>query len=86
MRAPSTTAASEFATPHSASLWVWMPSAAPGRAARTVRTAWAISCGSVAPLVSHSVIQCAPASAATRRHSTAYSLCAAKASKKCSAS
>ena len=25
IRAPSTTAASELATPHSASLWVWMP-------------------------------------------------------------
>ena len=69
--APSATAASELATAHSASLWVWMPSAASGSAARTVRTASATWCGSVAPLVSHIVRFSAPASSAAVRHAIA---------------
>ena len=32
--APCSTAASEFATPHSASLWVWMPTRSPPKLAR----------------------------------------------------
>ena len=41
--APSATAASVLATPHSRSLWQWMPSATSGpSAARAARTASAI--------------------------------------------
>ena len=64
------TAASEFATPHSASLCVWMPTGMP--VAATARTASATTCGSEAPLVSHSVTFSAPASKAARAQRSAY--------------
>ncbi len=67
-RAPASTAATEFATAHSASLCVWMPSAtASPSAAFTSATAAATCEGSVAPLVSHIVTFDAPASAAVCR-------------------
>ena len=65
MPAPARTAASEFATPHSASLWQWMPTGV-AIACTTAAVASATSCGSEAPFVSHSVTQAAPASAAAR--------------------
>ena len=70
MPAPARTAASELATPHSASLWQWMPTGVPS-AATTCSVAACTSCGSEAPFVSHSVTQAAPASAAARTQRSA---------------
>ena len=70
MPAPARTAASELATPHSASLWQWMPTGVPS-AATTAAVAAATSCGSDAPLVSHSVTHAAPASEAARAQRSA---------------
>ena len=68
--APSTTAASEFATAHSPSLCAWIPSGV--RTCRRVsRTISATSEGSVPPLVSQSTRQRAPARSAARRVSSA---------------
>ena len=86
MRAPARTAASESATPHSASLWQWIPTCAAGSAATTAAVASSTSCGSEAPLVSHSVTHAAPASAAARTQRSAYSRSSRQPSKKCSAS
>ncbi len=71
--APSPTAAIEFATPHSASLWVWIPTTSESKRSTTARVACRISCGRLDPLVSHSVTFSAPASSAASRHSSAYS-------------
>ena len=54
------TGLSDAATAFSVSLWQWMPTGIP--VAATAPTASAISCGSEAPLVSHSVTFSAPAS------------------------
>ena len=72
-RAPASTAASVLATPHSASLWQWMPtrtrSPTRGDAPRAVASA---TCGgSDEPLVSHRTTVSAPAPAAARRQSSA---------------
>ena len=70
--APALTAASEFATPHSASLWVWMPiSTRSPRSPTAAAVTSAISAGRVAPFVSHNVTFSAPAAAAARTHSSA---------------
>src|SRR2546427_438779 len=62
---PSVTAASEFATAHSASLWTWMPSGVRTTflTSRRISTSCA---GSVPPFVSHSTSQWAPARSAAR--------------------
>ena len=66
--APASTPASELATPHSASLWQWIPSrTAPASAARASVVASVTWWGSDEPFVSHSVTVSAPASAAVRR-------------------
>ena len=83
--APARTAASEFATPHSASLWQWMPTGV-SSAATTAAVASSTSCGSEAPFVSHSVTHAAPPSAAARAQRSAYSASSRQASKKCSQS
>ena len=61
-RAPARTAANEFATACSVSLWAWMPTWSPGMTARPRRRSLSTSCGSVPPLVSHSTTQRAPSS------------------------
>ena len=83
--APSRTAASEFATAHSPSLWAWIPSGA-STCRRASRTISATSEGSVPPFVSQSTRTRAPARSATRRVSSAYSGSRLNPSKKCSAS
>ena len=70
MPAPARTAASELATPHSASLWQWIATRGP-IAATTAAVASATSCGSEAPFVSHSATHAAPASAAARAQRSA---------------
>ena len=71
-RAPTSTAASEFATPHSASLWQWIPTRTPSPSAWSACAVAAATCeGSEEPLVSHSVTVSAPASAAARMHCSA---------------
>jgi hypothetical protein len=61
-RAPARTAANEFATACSVSLWAWMPTWSPGITLQTSPTIFSTSCGSVPPLVSHSTTQRAPSS------------------------
>ena len=71
-RAPASTAASVLATPHSASLWQWMPTRTrPSSAATTAATADCTCEGSDEPLVSHSVTVSAPASAAASTQASA---------------
>ena len=70
--APDSTAVSVLATAQPESSWVWIPSAASGRASRTTASAVRIWGGSEPPLVSHSTSRSAPASAAARRQSSAY--------------
>jgi hypothetical protein len=85
--APTSTAASEFATAHSASLCVWMPTATRSpRASTTPAVASPTSWGRLAPFVSHRVTFSAPASPAALTHSSAYAGSSRHASKKCSAS
>ena len=72
--APARTPASELATPHSASLWQWMPRrTAPPSEVHASAVASVTWWGSDEPFVSHSVTVSAPASAAARRHRSAYS-------------
>ena len=64
---PPRTAASELATPHSASLWQWMPTGDVAERGDDRRGGLAdLRAGSDAPFVSHSVTHAAPASAAAR--------------------
>ena len=84
--APACTATIVFATPHPVSSWVCMPNAVFGIRSRTVLTASLTSNGSDPPFVSHSTTRSAPASAAARRHSSAYFSSSRYPSKKCSAS
>ena len=71
-RAPTSTAASVLATPHSASLWQWMATRTwSPTAATTAAVASAICGGSDEPLVSHRATVSAPAPAAARRQSSA---------------
>ena len=85
--APAATPASELATPHSASLWAWMPSVTAGSSAARTATVASITCaGSDEPFVSQIVTFSAPAAAAAARHSSAYSGSSRQPSKKCSAS
>src|SRR5690349_21203452 len=90
MSAPAITPSSELATASSQSLWVWMPTraglCASASAARTAATPLLTWSGRLPPLVSHSTTHDAPARAAARHASTAYSESRAKPSKKCSAS
>ena len=90
MSAPAITPASEFATASSQSLWVWIPTRvglpAPASAERSASTPSRMASGCEPPLVSHSTTHVAPARAAQRQTSTAYSASRAKPSKKCSAS
>ena len=69
LRAPASTAASALATARSQSLCVWMPSARGDRLAHDAAPPRRRRSGRLPPLVSHSTIQSAPASAAalTRR-------------------
>src|SRR3569833_3214226 len=67
---PARTAASVLATAQPLSSWQWMPRRAPDSA--TAAPTSASSSGSIPPLVSHSAITSAPASAAVRTTSTAY--------------
>ena len=67
---PASTATRVFATPQPVSSWQWMPSRAWVWSA-TARTTSPSSVGSMPPLVSHSAITSAPASAAARTHSSA---------------
>ena len=68
-RAPAATAASELATAHSASLWVWMPTSTPSpSSATTAAVAAPTNSGRLPPLVSQRVTFSAPASAAARAH------------------
>ena len=62
--APACTARMELATAISLSLWQWMPTAAFGKRAQTVRVMSKISSGKLPPLVSHSTRLSAPASTA----------------------
>jgi hypothetical protein len=59
-RAPARTPSSEQATASPLSLWVWMPTCAPGNAAHTVCVIAKISCGRQPPLVSQSTTPSAP--------------------------
>ena len=90
MSAPAATPSRVLATASSQSLWQWMPTPADwstsASARRTACTPSRISPGRLPPLVSHSTIQLAPARAASRQTSIAYSESRAKPSKKCSAS
>ena len=71
-RAPASTATSEFATPHSASLWQWMPTRTTSPIAATASLVAAAICeGSDEPFVSQRATVSAPASAAARRHDSA---------------
>ncbi len=67
---PASTAASALATARSPSLWVWIPRRV-GTVALTTPTTSAMKLGRLPPLVSHSVIQSAPASAAARTAASA---------------
>jgi len=67
---PSATAASEFATAHSASLCTWMPIGARTRALTALIISTS-STGSVPPLVSHRTSQLAPAASAAFRVASA---------------
>ena len=72
-RAPTSTAASVLATPHSASLWQWMADAdaVADRGDARAAVAAATCGGSDEPLVSHRATVSAPAPAAARRQSSA---------------
>ena len=67
---PASTAAMVFATAQPVSLWQWTPRSTP--IAPAAVTTSPICEGSMPPLVSHSTTTSAPASAATRTHSSAY--------------
>ena len=77
-RIPACTAAIEFATASSASLWVWIPQVTAGAsgsassAARVSPTIRSRSSVSVPPFVSHSTRLRAPAWRAARRVASAY--------------
>ena len=68
---PASTAARVFATAQPVSLWQWMPRSTPTWAAADTMSA--IHDGSMPPLVSHRTTTSAPASAAVRTTSSAYS-------------
>ena len=90
MSAPATTPSSVLATASSQSLWVWIPTLAElpisRSAPRIASTPALIADGMLPPLVSQRTTQDAPARAAERQTSVAYSASRAKPSKKCSAS
>ncbi len=71
-RAPASMAASELATPTSASLWQWIATRASGPTAVTTAAVASATCpGSEEPLVSHRATVSAPAPAAARRQASA---------------
>ena len=72
MRAPASTAASELATAHSASLCVWIPTSTRSPSSATTAAVASATCaGRLEPLVSQRVTFSAPAATAARRHSSA---------------